>query len=162
MAHSDAGGGINLAEPVPQENFQDYVFSVNVPEPSSEHEWRAIVKDPAKFVAKKVAKGVEVSWQKLNATQRAAMAEAKQVEIKSWLTSQVCKAALGDVPRERLMKMRWVLTFKPGSKEGEIKAKARLVVLGFTDPDAISDLDKTWTTSSAADGDASRMAYSQG
>ena len=124
-----------VEEDAGESTFQDYVFSVNLPEPRNEHEWRAIVKDPSKFVAKKVAKGVEVAWHKLNSDQRRAMAEAKQVEIKSWIAQQVVKAALGDVPRERLMKMRWVLTFKPGSKEGEVKAKARLVVLGFTDPD---------------------------
>ena len=37
------------------------VFAVTLPTPASEAEWRSIVKDPSKFVAKKLAKGVEVA-----------------------------------------------------------------------------------------------------
>ena len=114
--------------------MEDYVFAVTLPAPASEAEWRAIVKDPSKFVAKKVAKGVEVAWQKLNVEQRKAVQEAKEIEINEWLSSKVCQAALGHVPPERLMKMRWVLVFKTTDNENVVKAKARLVVLGFTDP----------------------------
>ena len=63
------------------------------------------------------------------------MAEAKNLEIKEWLSSKVAKAAVGQVPEDRLMKMRWVLVFKTTDKPDLVKAKARLVVLGFTDPD---------------------------
>ncbi|CAK9093519.1 unnamed protein product [Durusdinium trenchii] len=41
-------------------------------------EWRAIVKDPRKFIAKCVAQGIEVSWQKLNKVQRQTMKETNQ------------------------------------------------------------------------------------
>eukprot|EP00435_Cladocopium_sp_Y103_P049959 s464_g15.t1 len=116
-------------------NFVDYVFAVTLPEPINHKEWRAIVKDPSKFVAKKVAKGVEVSYQRLNEEQRRAMKEAKNLEISEWLGSKVCQAAVGHLPPDRLMKMRWVLTFKQADAPGRVKAKARLVVLGFTDPD---------------------------
>ena len=61
--------------------------------------------------------------------------EAKNIEIKEWLASKVCKAAVGEVPAARLMKMRWVLVFKQTDDPSVVKAKARLVVLGFTDPD---------------------------
>ena len=116
-------------------DFGDYVFAVTLPEPANEKEWRAIVKDPSKFVAKRVAKGVEVSYQRLNEEQRRAMKEAKHAEISEWLASRVCQAAVGPVPNDRLMRMRWVLTFKQADQPGLVKAKARLVVLGFTDPD---------------------------
>lgn len=33
------------------------------------------------------------------------------------------------------MRMRWVLTFKGTDNPDQVKAKARLVVLGFSDPD---------------------------
>ena len=72
------------------EDDENLVFSVMLPEPATEAEWRAIVKDPSKFIAKRVVKGVEVSWSKLNATQRKAMKEAKQVEIKEWIPRASC------------------------------------------------------------------------
>lgn len=115
--------------------LEDLIFAVTIPTPENEAEWRAIVKDPTRFVAKKVAKGVEVSWAKLNQHQRHAMMEAKNIEIKEWLASKVCKAAVGEVPAARLMKMRWVLVFKQTDDPSVVKAKARLVALGFTDPD---------------------------
>ena len=120
-------------------NFDEYAFAVTLPTPSTEAEWRSIVKDPSRFVAKRVAKGVEVSWQKLSEEQRKAMGEAKQVEINEWVKSRVCRAALGEVPPHRLMKMRWVLVFKATDDPGLVKAKARLVVVGFTDPDLGQD-----------------------
>ena len=120
---------------IPAGDFAELIFAVTLPEPRSETEWRSIVKDPSRFIAKKVAKGVEVSWKKLNEQQRQAMTEAKQLEISEWLASKVCEKAIGPIPRERLMSMRWVLTFKATDTPGTMKAKARLVVLGFTDPD---------------------------
>ena len=95
-----------------------------LPEPKDETEWKAIVKDRQKFMVKKVAKGVEVCWQRLSP------------EINEWLSNKVVRAAIGNVPPHRLMKMRWVLTFKNGPEDGTVKAKARLVVLGYSDPDA--------------------------
>ena len=119
-----------------EEPFEEsLIYAVTLPTPATQQEWKKIVKDPSKFVAKQLAKGVEVSWHKLNPEQRRAMAEAKQVEIKEWVTSKVCKAALGDVDPARVMKMRWVLVFKGTDDPNTVKAKARLVVLGFSDPD---------------------------
>jgi len=59
---------------------EDDVFGVIIDMPSDESEWKKALKNPAKFAAKAVSKGAEVAWHKLNATQRAAMAEAKQLE----------------------------------------------------------------------------------
>ena len=41
---------------------------VTLPAPSTEQEWKAIVKNPKRFVAKSVQKRVEVSYAKLNPT----------------------------------------------------------------------------------------------
>ena len=137
--------GTGSAMMVEEETFEDnLVYAITLPMPESAAQWKAIVKDPAKFVGKQVAKGVEVSWHKLNKEQREAMAEAKRVEIKEWVASKVCRAAIGEVDPQRIMRMRWVLTFKgvdgacengEGTEGKRMKAKARLVVLGYSDPD---------------------------
>ena len=129
MLVEDAANDIFLAQ------VEHYAYAVTLPTPTSEAEWRSIVKDPSRFVAKKLAKGVEVSWQRLNNEQRAAMKEAKGIEIKEWLAARVCKAAVGEVPPDRLMRMRWVLVLKGTDDPKVVKAKARLVIVGFTDPD---------------------------
>ena len=54
------GGALLAADAHEDLAMEDYVFAVTLPAPASEAEWRAIAKDPSKFVAKKVAKGVEV------------------------------------------------------------------------------------------------------
>ena len=45
----------------------------------------------------------------------------------------VCQRA--GIPKQRVMTMRWVHTLKVAEDTGETKAKARLVVKDFTDPD---------------------------
>ena len=52
-----------------------------------------------------------------------------------WISNDVisiCQRA--GIPKERIMTMRWVHTWKVDEDIGESKAKARLVVKGFTDP----------------------------
>ena len=53
-----------------------------------------------------------------------------------WISNDVisvCQRA--GIPKQRVMTMRWVHTWKVVENTGETKAKARLVVKGFTDPD---------------------------
>ena len=100
-------GSAGAAMLVQEETFEDnLIYAITLPMPETAAQWKAIVKDPAKFVGKQVAKGVEVSWHKLNKEQREAMTEAKRVEIKEWVASKVCRAAIGEVDPERIMKMR--------------------------------------------------------
>ena len=118
------------------------VHAVSLDAPNSESEWKAIVKNPKRFIAKSVQKGVEVSYAKLNKLQRDAMDSAMQLEVDNWLKTVAVKAASQYVPRQQLLRMRWVLTFKQASPEGEgqassgdkIRAKARIVILGYSDP----------------------------
>ena len=63
-------------------------------------------------------KRVEVSERKLTESDRKLFKKAKELELQSWLD------------QERVMRARWVLTWKSTGK-----AKARLCVLGFQDPD---------------------------
>ncbi|CAE7230659.1 RE1 [Symbiodinium necroappetens] len=104
--------------------------------------------NPKRFMAKSVLKGVEVSYAKLNRQQRLAMDEAMQVEVDNWLKTLAVKAAQQYVPRKELLRMRWVLTFKQASSEADpeknvdskkekIKAKARIVILGYSDPNLL-------------------------
>ena len=53
-----------------------------------------------------------------------------------WISNDVisiCQRA--GIPKERVMTMRWVHTWKVDEETADKKAKARLVVKGFTDPD---------------------------
>ena len=67
------------------------------------------------------------------------MDEAKQNELQCWIsTSAVMPVLRKSLNPEQVLKSRWILTWKPVEDEkGNVcgrKAKARLVVLGFQDP----------------------------
>lgn len=117
------------------EETNDFVFSVEIPMPENEAAWRKILKNPSKFAAKSVQKGAEVAWSKLDATQRKAMQAAKMAEVDQWVKECVCQRYKGVIPAGRLMRMRWVLTLKSTSNPDIAKSKARIVLLGYTDPD---------------------------
>jgi len=101
--------------------------------------------------AKKQRSEVKISH--LSPQERKLFEEAKAKEIESWLSTEtVCKILRNKVPRENVMRCRWILTWKDAdpsevSHDGQrphqqlphvqaprLKAKARLVVLGFEDP----------------------------
>ena len=73
-------------------------------------------------------KGVEVSERKLaESSDRKLFRKAKELELQSWLDHQVFDLVKKKVvDQERVMRARWVLTWKSTGK-----AKARLCVLGF-------------------------------
>ena len=76
-------------------------------------------------------KRVEVSERKLTESDRKLFREAKELELQSWLDHRVFDLVKKKfVDQERAMRARWVLTWKSIGK-----AKARLCVLGFQDPD---------------------------
>ena len=129
------------------------IYSVILDMPANDKEWKKVLKDPRKFLAKSVQKGVEVSWNRLDETQRAAMTEAKQAEVASWISNKVVKAALPHISREQALRMRWIYTFK-AAEPGKVKAKARMVILGYSDP---SLLDQE--TSSPAMSRQSKMLF---
>ena len=61
--------------------------------------------------------------------------EAKQDEWASFIENNVVELALrGQVDPKRVIGSRWVLTWKK-LDDGKQKAKARLVLLGYQDPD---------------------------
>ena len=66
---------------------------------------------------------------------------AKQAEVQNWLkTGTITKILRNQVPHDQILRCRWVMTWKPIDpsevKKGapDHKAKARLVILGYPDP----------------------------
>ena len=91
----------------------------------------------------------EVRLAELNAEDRRLFETAKAKEIDSWISTEtVAKILRHKVPQENIMRCRWILTWKPideGEQEKSAskthpkhKPKARLVVLGFQDPEVDS------------------------
>ena len=83
----------------------------------------------------------EVKIQELSEQDKALFKKAKDKEIDSWLsTDTVRRITRNAIPEDQLLRTRWVLTWKTidAIEQQELgvdkKAKARLVVLGFEDP----------------------------
>eukprot|EP00435_Cladocopium_sp_Y103_P029622 s3705_g7.t1 len=84
----------------------------------------------------------EVKIKDLTPSQVAEFQEAKTKEINQWLSTDTVKKVLrSKIPEENILKCRWVLTWNnldatDAALEGKNrKAKARLVILGYMDPD---------------------------
>ena len=90
-------------------------------------------------VNQKAKKNIEVCLRKLNADERKQFEHAMTIETDSFMSTEavrICERA--GIPKERIMNMRFVLTWKTlsdeeGKAQGK-KAKARLIVRGFEDP----------------------------
>ena len=83
----------------------------------------------------------EVKMTNLSPEDREKFQDAKAKEIESWITTEtIARIARNQIPRENILRSRWILTWKEidGSVQHEgspkYKPKARLVVLGFEDP----------------------------
>ena len=110
--------GVEVSYPVTADMFEN-----------PEDDWLATASSKARA-------RVEVNIKKLSADERAQFRAAQHKEMDQWISNDaisVCQRA--GIPKERVMTMRWVLTWKVAEDTGETKAKARLVVKGFTDPD---------------------------
>ena len=83
----------------------------------------------------------EVKLASLSDSDRQRFHEAKMKEVDSWISTEtICKILRHQIPRENILRCRWILTWKDVDPEaatqhqGKHKPKARLVVLGFEDP----------------------------
>ena len=88
-------------------------------------------------------KRVEIKLKDLGQEDQLRFAAAKDKEMKAWLSHKtIQKVAKGKIPDNAIMRCRWLLSWKNASGDeppGELalngqKAKARLVVIGFEDP----------------------------
>lgn len=75
----------------------------------------------------------EVRLSKLSKEEIQKFEVAKASEVSNWLREVACKKAIGHVPSNRVMRMRWILTYKQSGSP-----KARIVIVGFEDPDLLS------------------------
>ena len=86
---------------------------------------------------------VEVKLSELSSEDQLRMAAAKHKEVGAWLTHKIVKRVTkGRIPDHCIMRCRWILSWKPangheapGEAPDGFKAKARMVVIGFEDPD---------------------------
>ena len=85
----------------------------------------------------------EVKLSTLNPEEKRQFHQAKMAEIQTGIkTGTITKILRNQVPREQILRCRWVLTWKPvdpnpkdiASESQRTKAKARLVILGYLDP----------------------------
>ncbi len=118
-------------------------MELSIDMPTSELRSRRALRDITSYVATAIKKKgrSEVHESKMSMEDKKLFAGAKALEIRGWLAEKVLSAlpAGKQVPPDKVMRMRWVLTWKtvdvsedhPSGK----KAKARLVVLGFEDPE---------------------------
>ena len=118
------------------------VYQVEVELPQTRKEMKSFVKDSETWVARRLKKGAELRWQDIPKSRLADFQKAKEKEVSSWIQQSVVKLVHKQVPQHRVMKMRWLYTLKADNS-----AKARIVIVGFTDPD-IGTLHKTSPTMS--------------
>ena len=82
----------------------------------------------------------EIKMSHLNQQDRELFQAAKEKEVDSWIdTETVAKILRNRVPRENVLRSRWILTWKEVDEANykgptKYKPKARLVVLGYEDP----------------------------
>ena len=86
----------------------------------------------------------EVKLSTLSEAERREFQKAKESEIQNWVkTGTISKILRDQIPHDQILRCRWILTWKPIDEEERIKikgtknhkAKARLVILGYLDPE---------------------------
>ena len=85
---------------------------------------------------------IEVRMRDLSASERKEFEQAKEKELNQWISTETIRRILrSQVPEHQILRTRWILTWKPLDEQTvqetgkQRKAKARLVVLGYEDPD---------------------------
>eukprot|EP00439_Symbiodinium_sp_Y106_P001694 s8914_g1.t1 len=136
--------------------------------PTSRREKKLLENNPQLYLVKKM-KDAEVALSKLPAHERPLFARAKAKEVDSFVKNEAVRRCLSDqevreaYETKRIVKARWVLTWKlvppedqeeakkdaatntqtVHTKDGTRKAKARIVLLGFQHPNLLDPSFKT-------------------
>jgi len=149
--------------------WKNHVFEYSMDVTADDLKYLAEETDPVKLLdhfalmSSEAKRHQEVNLKQLTPQEKKLFEQAKSKELDQWISNSVFSIAKkSGVPLDRIMSMRWVLTWK--YPEGDLdvktrKAKARLVVKGFTDPDlttiraespTLSRLAKHWLFQIAA------------
>ena len=121
---------------------QGWKFEVNISNYDI-HKWREETKpqEMAFLVSAAKRQRSEVKLTNLTPEDREKFQQAKLKEINSWITTEtIAKITRNKIPRENVMRCRWILTWKEVDEASSTNVskkytpKARLVVLGFEDP----------------------------
>ena len=75
-------------------------------------------------------KSSELKWHEIPKERIEDFQQAKMKEVSHWVKQRAVKLAEGKVPSDRVVKMRWLYTVK-----ADQSAKARIVIIGYMDPD---------------------------
>ena len=103
--------------------------AIELPMPKNDNQWKRLKRDPTVWMAKGLRKQ-EVQFGRLDAKGKEEFEAAKQAEVNQWIREAAARRVQGHVAPDRLMSMRWVLTYKESGA-----AKARIVIVGYQDPD---------------------------
>ena len=141
-------GKVSLAELIDDESIYqvspsdevEQVCFLEVPLPETKREFQKFTRDSSSWVSNKVKKGAELKWKDIPKDKVPSFYDAIHKELTNWVKEAAVKRASKDVPRERLLKMRWIFTIKQDGSP-----KARIVIIGYADPD-LESLTRTSPT----------------
>ena len=112
-------------------------------------------------MASDVKRNTEVSIRWLSKSDKLKFEAAQSKEMDQWVENAVFSIARkAGVPVDRIMSMRWILTWKDAPENSV--AKARLVIKGFQDPDLTTLRAEAPTLSKLADTCFCKLALQTG
>ena len=106
------------------------ICHIEVAMPDNKKELKKFSRDSETWVMNKMKKQAEIKWKDIPRERLADFQKAKDKEINQWLQQGAVKLASKTAPPGRLIRMRWLYTIK---QDGS--AKARIVLIGYEDPD---------------------------
>ena len=107
----------------------DVMCTIDIELPDRLSTWKQFKRTPEAFFVKKI-KNAEVKWHALDPKQKEEFQKAKMTEVSQWLAASAVKRVTGEIRKDRIIPMRWVLTYKENGS-----AKGRIVLIGYKDPD---------------------------